>query len=94
MGCWGHGAALLKPGSQMRRPRPVLTRPHGVRALPSAVKVRWLGRQVSCPPGGKLKVALSAVWGANWLTFEGLLLPKEPVNLDLGFCSATMHCSL
>lgn len=78
----------------MCQPRPALTRPHGVWALPSAVKVRWLGRQVSRPPGGKLKVALSAAWGENWLTFEGLLLPKELVNLDLGFCSATMHCSL
>ena len=94
MGCWGHGAAPLKVGSQMHPPRPALTRPHGARPLPSAVKLRWLGRQVSCSPGGKLKVALSAVWGENWLTFEGLLLPKEPVNLDLGFCSATVHCSL
>lgn len=58
------------------------------------VKVCWLGRQVSHLPGGKLKVALSEVWGMNWLTFEGLFLSKDSLNLDLDFCSATVHCSL
>lgn len=30
----------------------------------------------------------------NWLTFEGLFLSEDSLNLDLDFCSATMHSSL
>ena len=46
------------------------------------------------PTWGQIKGCTVCSLGENWLTFEGLLLPKELVNLDLGFCSATMHCSL
>lgn len=68
--------------------------PHEGWALLSAVRVCWLqSRQLSHPSGSNLKVALSEVRGMNWLTFEGLFL-SESMNLDLDFCSATMHCSL
>lgn len=50
--------------------------------------------QSSSSSGGSLKVALSAVWGRDWLTFEGLFLPEDSLNLDLDFCSATRHGSL
>lgn len=44
--------------------------------------------------GGSVKVALSAVGGTDWLTFEGLFLPEDSLNLDLDFRSATRHRSL
>lgn len=69
-------------------------RPHGIWAWLSAVKVCWLGRQVSPPSGANLKVALSEVWGMDWLTFEGLFLSEDSLSLDLDFCSATRHGSL
>lgn len=52
------------------------------------------GEQSSSSSGGSIKVVLSAGRGTDWLTFEGLFLSEGSLNLDLDFCSATMHSSL
>lgn len=80
------GAITQRPG-QTGSARHVLPASGLTRAGPGEV-------QSSSPSGGSVKVALSAVWGMDWLTFEGLFLSEDSLNLDLDFCSATMHGSL